>query len=173
MKSADTQRQNSQRLLEAAPGGGSLWFFVSTLSLLDGMNSINGAAFTIRYFGRAVWPWEVAIILCLGRSAVRASGSLCAEAGTRAAAPFPTLTPLAASFLRCASDRFPLDEAEHFLHNRSASVATLRWCSGSSRIAVRLPSGISVRLRRNPQSSRNGVAGSLSAASSVAESDNT
>jgi hypothetical protein len=26
----------------------------------------------------------------------------------------------------------PLDEAEHFLHNRGASVATLGWCSGSS-----------------------------------------
>src|SRR6266403_1855312 len=44
-----------------------------------------------------------------------------------------------------------LDEAEHFLRNRDASVATLRGCSGSSRNAVRLPSGTSVRLRRNPQ----------------------
>src|SRR5580700_11674290 len=32
-----------------------------------------------------------------------------------------------------------------------ASVATLRGCSGSSRNAVRLPFGNSVRLRRNPQ----------------------
>src|ERR1051325_5619241 len=32
-----------------------------------------------------------------------------------------------------------------------ASVATLRWCSGSSRNAVRLPSGKSVQLYRNPQ----------------------
>ena len=44
-----------------------------------------------------------------------------------------------------------LDEAEHFLHNRDASVATLRWCSGSSRNAVRNHPGFSVRLRRNPQ----------------------
>jgi hypothetical protein len=44
-----------------------------------------------------------------------------------------------------------LDKAEHFLHNRDASVATLRWCSGSSRNAVRLPFGMSVQLRRNPQ----------------------
>ena len=37
------------------------------------------------------------------------SGSLCAEAGTRAAAPFPApLSPLAAPFLRCAPDRFLL-----------------------------------------------------------------
>jgi hypothetical protein len=55
------------------------------------------------------------------------------------------------NFLRYASDRFFLDEAEHFLHNRDASVATLRWCSGSSRDAVRIPSGMSVQLRRNPQ----------------------
>src|SRR5215831_17791737 len=43
-----------------------------------------------------------------------------------------------------------LDEAEHFLHNRDASVATLRWCSDSSRNAVRIPSGTCVQLRRNP-----------------------
>ena len=37
------------------------------------------------------------------------SGSLRAEAGTRAAAPFPApLSPLAASFLRFAPDRFLL-----------------------------------------------------------------
>ena len=44
-----------------------------------------------------------------------------------------------------------MHEAEHFLHNRVASVATLRWCSGSSRNAVRNHLGFSVRLRRNPQ----------------------
>jgi hypothetical protein len=44
-----------------------------------------------------------------------------------------------------------LDEAEHFSDNQKASVATLRWCSASARNAVRLPFGISVRLRRNPQ----------------------
>jgi hypothetical protein len=44
-----------------------------------------------------------------------------------------------------------LDEAEHFRHNRDASVATLRWCLGSSRNAVRNHPGFSVRLRRNPQ----------------------
>src|SRR5229473_4174502 len=51
-------------------------------------------------------------------------------AGKRAAAPFPApLSPLEARFLRCAPDssgQIFLDEAEHFLHNRSASVATLR-----------------------------------------------
>jgi len=78
------------------------------------------------------------------------SGFLCAEAG-QGLPPFPApLSPLGASFLRCATIVF-LDEAEHFLHNRYASVATLRWCSGSSRNAVRLPFGMSVRLRRNPQ----------------------
>src|ERR1700731_1424520 len=67
------------------------------------------------------------------------SGPLCAEAGTGAAAPFPArLSPLADLLLRCAPDRFFLDEAEHFLDNRDASVATLRRCSGSSRNAVRL-----------------------------------
>jgi hypothetical protein len=48
------------------------------------------------------------------------------------------------------SGQVSLDEAEHFLHNRSASVVTLRWCSGSSRNAVRMHPGFSVRLRRNP-----------------------
>src|SRR5215813_3507743 len=43
-----------------------------------------------------------------------------------------------------------LDEAEHFPHNRVASLATLRWCSGSSRNAVRLSFGRSVQLHRNP-----------------------
>src|ERR1700733_1782308 len=44
-----------------------------------------------------------------GRIAGRAPGSLRAEAGTRAAAPFPPpLSPLAALFLRCAPDKFSL-----------------------------------------------------------------
>ena len=39
----------------------------------------------------------------------RAPGPLCAEAGTKASPPFPApLSPLAASFLRCAPDRFLL-----------------------------------------------------------------
>src|SRR5712691_8003810 len=76
------------------------------------------------------------------------SGSLCAEVGTGRAVlsrPFPrsdSLPPL-------RFGQFFLDEAEHFLQNRMASVATLRWCSGSSRNVVRLPFGNSVRLRRN------------------------
>src|ERR1700690_4255321 len=53
-----------------------------------------------------------AALLSLGdTSTERASrsGSLCAEAGTRAAAPFPApLSPLPALFLRCAPDRFLL-----------------------------------------------------------------
>jgi hypothetical protein len=79
------------------------------------------------------------------------SGLLCAEAGTRAAAPFPApLSPLAASFLRCASDRFHLTKPNTFLHNRVAGVATVRWCSGSTRNAVRIHPGFSIRLHRNP-----------------------
>jgi hypothetical protein len=82
------------------------------------------------------------------------SGSLCAEAGQRAAAPFPApLSPLAALILRCAPDRFLLTKPNTFPHNRGASVATLRWCSGSSRNAVRLPFGMNVQLHRNPQKS--------------------
>ena len=70
------------------------------------------------------------------------SGSLCAEAGQRAAAPFPApLSLLAAAILRFAPDRFLLTKPNAFPHNRVASVATLRWCSGSSRNAVRLPFG--------------------------------
>ena len=83
------------------------------------------------------------------QSAAR-SGRFSVEAGTRAAAPFPApISPLAASFLRCAPDRFHLTKPNTFQHNREASVATLRWCSGS-RNAVRLPFGTGVQLRRNP-----------------------
>ena len=60
-----------------------------------------------------------------------------------------TLSSLASLFLRRAPTSF-LDEAEHFLHNRGASGASLRGCSGSSQNAGRLPSGISARLRRKP-----------------------
>src|SRR6516225_4352316 len=49
------------------------------------------------------------------RSARRAPRLLCAEAGTRAAAPFPPLSSLGALFLRFASGQVSLDEAEHFL----------------------------------------------------------
>ena len=53
--------------------------------------------------------WRYRKVAAAARSADRAPGSLCAEAGTRAAAPFPApLSPLAASFLRCAPDRFLL-----------------------------------------------------------------
>ena len=78
------------------------------------------------------------------------SGSLCAEAG-QGLPPFPApLCPPAASFLRCAPDKFSLTKPNTFPHNREASVATLRWCSGSSRNTVRLPFGMSVQLHRNP-----------------------
>src|SRR5580700_8522790 len=78
------------------------------------------------------------------------SGFLFAEAGT-GLPPFPApLSPLAASLLRFAPDRFLLTKPNTLPHNRVASVATLRWCSGSSRNAVRLPFGMSVQLRRNP-----------------------
>ena len=80
------------------------------------------------------------------------SWSLCAEVGTRAAAPFSApLSPLAASVLRCAPDRFFLTKP-----NTSWTIAmpaSLRseHCSPSARNAVRVPYGISVCLRRNPQ----------------------
>jgi hypothetical protein len=46
-------------------------------------------------------------------------------------------TPFSASSFHppLRSGQVSLDEAEHSLHNRSASVATLRWCSESSRNA--------------------------------------
>ena len=84
--------------------------------------------------------------------ALRVCPALGGDKGYR---PFPR-TPFSASSI-LPSLRFgqvSLDEAEHFLHNRDASVATLRWCSGSSRNAVRLPSGTSVQLHRNPQKLR-------------------
>lgn len=67
-------------------------------------------------------------------------------------APFPApLSPLPVSVLRYAPDAGHLDEAEHFLHNRKASVASLRSVFGiipESRSAS-LRKG--VRLQRNPQ----------------------
>ncbi len=51
----------------------------------------------------------VRTLASLSRGALARSRSMCAEAGTRAAAPFPApLSPLAASLLRYASDRFLL-----------------------------------------------------------------
>jgi hypothetical protein len=81
--------------------------------------------------------------------ALRVSPALGGDKGCR---PFPR-TPFSASGIlpSLRSGQASLDEAEHFLHNRSASVATLRWCSGSSRNAVRNHPGFSVRLHRNPQ----------------------
>src|SRR5712691_2080665 len=81
--------------------------------------------------------------------ALRVSPALGGDKGCR---PFPR-TPFSTSSI-LPSLRFgqvSLDEAEHFLHNRDASVATLRRRSGSSRNAVRIHPGFSVRLRRNPQ----------------------
>src|SRR5215469_956547 len=87
----------------------------------------------------------------MSEALISAPGSLCAEVG-QGLPPFPTpLCPLAASGLRFAPDGFLLTKPNTLPHNRVASVATLRWCSGSSRNAVRLPFGISVQLRRNPQ----------------------
>lgn len=67
--------------------------------------------------------------------------------GTRTAAPFSAFGILPS--LR-SGQLFFLDEAKHFLHNRNARVARVRWCWGSARNAVRLPSGSSVCLRRSP-----------------------
>jgi hypothetical protein len=84
------------------------------------------------------------------RSADRAPGFYVLRRG-KALPPFPApLCPLAASFLRCAPDRFLLTKPNTFPQNQDASVATLRWCSGSSRNAVRLPFGMSVQLHWNP-----------------------
>ena len=71
--------------------------------------------------------------------------------GDKGCRPFPR-TPFSASGIlpSLRYGQVSLDEGEHFLHNRGASVATIRWCSGSSRNAVRNRPGISVRLRRNP-----------------------
>jgi hypothetical protein len=106
--------------------------------------------------GRARLARSIALRVRI-RSAVRAREPLSAEAGTRAAAPFPTPlsdTPFspAASILRFAPDRLLLTKPNTLPNNRVASVATLRWCSGSSRNGVRLPFGTSVQLRRNPHS---------------------
>ncbi len=78
------------------------------------------------------------------------SGSLCADVGTGRAVLSPRPFPRSGSLPPLCFGQFFLDEAEHFLQNRMASVATLRGCSGSPRNAVRLPFGNSVRLRRNP-----------------------
>ena len=76
-------------------------------------------------------------------TALRVSPVLDGDKGCR---PFPaSLSPLVSYFLRFASDMLSLDEAE-----RVSSVATLPRCSGSSRNAVRLRSGMSVQLRGNP-----------------------
>ena len=84
----------------------------------------------------------------LRRSATRAP-SFCVSRRGKACRlsphPFARLRRPSFAALRIVS----LDEAEHFLQNRNASVAMLRWCSGSSRNAVRLPSGIDVHLHRN------------------------
>jgi hypothetical protein len=90
-------------------------------------------------------PWR-------GTERLQRFGSLRTEAGQRVAAPFPAfLSPLVALFLRCAPDRFLLTKPNTFPHHPDASVATLRWCLGSSRNAVRLPFGKTVQLHRNPQ----------------------
>lgn len=57
--------------------------------------------------------------------------------------------PACAIFPSLRSDRFPLTKPNTFPHNRGASDATLRWCSGSPRNTVRFPSGGSVQLHRN------------------------
>jgi hypothetical protein len=56
-----------------------------------------------------------------------------------------------------APDKFLLTKPNTFQHNREAGVATLRWCSESFWNAVRLPSGTSVQLHRNPQNERNAL----------------
>src|SRR5579864_3668431 len=74
------------------------------------------------------------------------SESLCAEVGTGRAVLSPCPFPRSGSLPPLRFGQFFLDEAEHFLENRMASVAMLRGCSGSSRNVV--------RLRRNPHHER-------------------
>jgi len=69
------------------------------------------------------------------------SGSLCAKVGTGRAVLSPRPVPRSGSLPPLRFGQFFLDEAEHFLQNRMASVATLPGSSGSSRNAVRLPFG--------------------------------
>jgi len=63
---------------------------------------------------------------------------------------FPApLSPLAAFFPSLRSGQISLDEAEHFFHNRGASVATLRRGSGNHP-GMPFRFGNSVRLSRDP-----------------------
>src|ERR1019366_1649853 len=81
------------------------------------------------------------------RPTADAAGSLQCRAGNRAAGPLPPpLFLLTASCLWFAPDalqsvRF-LDQAEPFLHNQKASVATLRLLFGTGRNPVRLHPGM-------------------------------
>ena len=72
--------------------------------------------------------------------------------GDKGCRPFPR-TPFSARdcLPSLRSGQFSLTKPNTFPHNRGASVATLRDRSPSARNAVRLPFGISVHLRRNPQ----------------------
>lgn len=74
------------------------------------------------------------------------------EVASRFSGRFPVpLSPLAVPFLRFAPGRHLLTKP-----NNSYKIevpASLRGCSRSSRIAVRLPSGMGVQLRRNPHHS--------------------
>ena len=63
---------------------------------------------------------------------------------TAVAGSFPVRTETASGTFTPTLEFF-LDEAEHFFQHRMASVAALRGCSGSSRNAVRLPFGKTVR----------------------------
>ena len=68
------------------------------------------------------------------------SGSLCVEVGTGHAVLSPRPFPRSGSLPPLHFGQFFVDEAEHFLQNRMASVATLRGCSCSSRNASGFPS---------------------------------
>jgi hypothetical protein len=70
--------------------------------------------------------------------------------GDKGCRPFPR-TPFSTNSIlpSLCVGQVSRDEAEHFLYNRDATVATLRRCSGSSRNGVRIHPGFSVRLRRN------------------------
>jgi hypothetical protein len=88
------------------------------------------------------------------RPTADAAGSLQCRAGNGTAVPFPApLSQFRAACLRFSPDalqrvRF-LDQAEHFLHNQKASVATLRLLFGTGPESCSASLRNAVRLRRN------------------------
>jgi hypothetical protein len=82
----------------------------------------------------------------------------CGLGGDRGCRPFARTLFLASGALPpLRSGQVFLDEAEHFLPIEGPASLRSENCSPSARNAVRVPSGISVRLRRNPHSANDGA----------------